>query len=194
MHLLSFIVDRMNGFHVFVIASTAYFLAGIVVSFVHPSLLRLQLAELSALRLGPAGLILKPLMGLLVLLLYCSLWPIGWLNAGKYEKTKAEDQAAQLERFRLVWQLGRGMTAPVAYAGGNGSSFEDAVVIIDATILSGPRAEYVYLERHFPGYQCCDQRVKQHKGRTFDVLQFTTASGETKTIYFDISGHLAEPQ
>jgi len=86
------------------------------------------------------------------------------------------------------------MSAPVIYAGGDGSSFEQAVVIIGGTILSGPNAEYAYIERRFPGYDCCEQRVREHKGRTFDVLQFTTAGGENKVIYFDISGHLANPQ
>jgi hypothetical protein len=193
MQLLSFTAG-MSGFNMLVITAVAYFVAGTVVSFAHPSLVRRQFADLRATEFSVAGWIVKPVMGLLVFLMYCVLWPVAWFNAGKSEKKQSARQAAQLERLRPFWRMQSAITAPVKYAGGDGSSFEDAVVVIGGTILSGPHAEYAYLERHFPGYECREQRVRQHKGRTFDVLQFTTTAGEKKVMHFDISGHLAEPQ
>jgi hypothetical protein len=58
-----------------------YLAIGAVVCFVHP-LLRRQMREafqdLTNLNLGAAAIFLKPLIGLLVLSLYCVLWPIAW--------------------------------------------------------------------------------------------------------------------
>lgn len=184
----------MNGFYPFIIVTVAYFLAGSIVSLVHPKLLRPRFSDLRTLELGLAGWLLKPLMAISVFLLFCAVWPIAWFNAGKSEKRQAAYQAAQLDRLRSFGKVRTAMTAPVKYAGGEGSSFDDAVVIIGGTILSGPHAEYAYLERLFPGYQLLEQCVREYNGRKFDVLQFTTIGGENKVIYFDISGHLPKPK
>ncbi len=86
------------------------------------------------------------------------------------------------------------MNAPVRYDGGDGSSFDQAVIILSANILSGTRAEYDYIGHRYPGYQFHRQSLTGYEGRTFDVLEFTTAAGEEKVIYFDISAHLSKPQ
>ena len=86
------------------------------------------------------------------------------------------------------------MNAPVRYTGGDGSSFDHAVIILGANVVSGPRAEHDYIERRYPGYQFYRQSLKEHNGRNYDVLEFTTAAGEKKLMHFDISAHLSKPQ
>jgi hypothetical protein len=76
---------------------------------------------------------------------------------------------------------------PIAYAGGDGSSAEKAVIIKNATGETGVSAEYAYLAKHFPGYKRGKQSLVRQEDRLFDVLEFTTADGKTMTIFFDIT-------
>ena len=106
------------------------------------------------------------------------------------ENKLQEAQAALYERLKAFGKL----NASVRYSGGDGLSFDDAIIIVGADILSGVRAEYDYIEQRYPGYQFHQQSLKEYKGRTFDVLEFTTAAGEKKAMYFDISAcYPAEP-
>jgi len=75
----------------------------------------------------------------------------------------------------------------VSYTGGDGSSFEKAVVIHGANELTGVDAEYDYLAQHYPGYHRGKQSLSFHGKRHFDVLEFTTAGGKKRTIHFDIT-------
>jgi hypothetical protein len=75
----------------------------------------------------------------------------------------------------------------ISYAGGDGSSFEKAVLIKGATEETGVHAEYEYLQKHYPGYRRGGQSLQSSKGRSFDVLELTTADGKKMTIYFDIT-------
>jgi hypothetical protein len=83
---------------------------------------------------------------------------------------------------------------PVRYAGGDGSSLDEAVIILGANILSGPRAEHDYIQQRYPGYEFHGQSLKEHDGRKYDIVEFTTAEGEKKLMHFDISAHLSKPQ
>jgi hypothetical protein len=160
-----------------------YFGIGVVVCLVHPKIIRDHIATLKDLEVGIAGVLLKPAMALLAFLFACIFWPMGWLNTAKREKK--EQQA--LERLRAFHQLTSAMKAPVTYAGGNGTSIEQAVILQGATLLSGPRAEHDFLGQHYPGYELRRQLLKEEDGRSYDVLEFTTAEAENKAIYFDIS-------
>ena len=169
-----------------------YLAIGAVVSLVHPLLrrqLRESLHDLTNIDVRIAAIFLKPLICILVFLLYCVLWPIAWLNAGKSEKKAQQAADAQLERLRPFAQIYSKINAPVTYAGGDGSSFEQAVVLVGATLLSGPRAEHDFIKRNYVGYEFRKQSLKQQNGRTYDALEFMTVDGEIKTIYFDISGY-----
>jgi len=75
----------------------------------------------------------------------------------------------------------------VSYAGGDGSSIEQAVVIKGATESTGVHAEYVWIAQRYPGYRRGTQSLRASGGRQYDVLEFTTASGEQKRVYFDIT-------
>ena len=126
-------------------------------------------------------------MALLAFLPPCVFWPIAWFNTARREKKERET----LERLRAFHQLTSAMRAPVTYAGGDGSSFERAVILQGATLLSGPRAEHDFLARHYPGYEFLRQSLEERNGHTYDVLEFTTAEGESKAIYFDISANFS---
>lgn len=169
-----------------------YLAIGVAVCFVHP-LLRRQLREsfddATNIDVRIAAIFLKPLLWILVFLSYCVLWPIAWLNAGKSEKKAQQAADAQLERLRPFAQIYSKINAPVTYAGGDGSSFEQAVILVGATLLSGPRAEYDFVERNYVGYEFRKQSLKEQSGRAYDALEFMTPEGDIKTFYFDISGY-----
>jgi hypothetical protein len=134
--------------------------------------------------------LLKPLLGCLVLSLYCVLWPIAWLRVGKSEEKTRRATDAQLEKLRPFAQIYSAMNATVRYAGGDGSSFEQAVILVGATLLSGPRAEHDFVQQNYAGYEFRKQSLIEQDGRRYDALEFVTAEGEIKTFYFDISGNL----
>lgn len=75
---------------------------------------------------------------------------------------------------------------PASYAGGDGSSFEKAIIIHASDEKSGVDAEYAYLKKHFPDYVTQSQSLKEHNGKAYDVLEFRTA-GKKRVIHFDIS-------
>jgi hypothetical protein len=173
----------MDTLHLFTAAVIAYLLVGAIVSLVHPRLFRSSLADLRGVDLGAANWIGKPLIGLLGFLLYCVFWPFGWFNANKSKR--ALD--AKFERLRPFIELHTAMNKPVRYAGGDGSSFEQAIVMVAASFINGPPAEHKYIAQHYPGHEFRRQSLKKQNGRSYDVLEFKTADGENKTLYFDIS-------
>lgn len=93
--------------------------------------------------------------------------------------------------FTLLFLFGGplGLASPpaISYSGGDGSSLEKAVIIKGATEETGVRAEYSYIEKHYPGFKRGAQSLQNSKGRMFDAIEFTTADGKKKTIYFDIT-------
>ena len=80
----------------------------------------------------------------------------------------------------------------VSYSGGDGSSFDHAIVIKAPNEQSGVPAEYAYIARHYPGYHRGSQALLGHGHRAFDVLEFTTKEGKKKTLYFDITSFLGK--
>ena len=80
-----------------------------------------------------------------------------------------------------------GKPPKVTFAGGDGSSLEKAIIVKGATEQTGVDAEYAYLAQHYPGYKLGRQSLQHVKGRSYDVLDFTTADGKKMTIFFDIT-------
>lgn len=80
----------------------------------------------------------------------------------------------------------------IKYAGGNGSSIENAVVILGADEMSGVRAEYSWLDKHFPGWKGENQSLLSQKGKDYDVMDFTLPDGSKHTIYFDITDYFGK--
>ena len=78
------------------------------------------------------------------------------------------------------------------YAGGNGETIENAIVIVNAA--SGDevvRAEYEYIMRHYGkpqvDWQMRGQALMHHNGKPYDQMNFVLNDGTEKTLYFDIS-------
>jgi hypothetical protein len=79
------------------------------------------------------------------------------------------------------------------YAGGDGSSPEEAVCIKGApSHAAGVRAESAYISRKF-GERGEDWELKEQSlteredGQRIDKMTIETAAGEVRTIYFDVS-------
>jgi len=68
----------------------------------------------------------------------------------------------------------------------DGSSYEKAIIIQDSTESAGIKAEYKWLNEHYPGYKMKKQSLSFYKGKAYDILQFKY-KGKKKKIYFDIS-------
>jgi len=69
----------------------------------------------------------------------------------------------------------------------DGSSFDRAIVLDGAILGLAPIVIREYLNDHYPGYKLQRQAVREHAGRTFDVLDISTADGGSKTLYFALS-------
>jgi len=70
----------------------------------------------------------------------------------------------------------------------DGSSFAKAVVINAPNEAAGVNQEYIYLAQQFPGYKTSGQALEQSANKSYDVVTITNASGQTITVYFDITG------
>ena len=78
---------------------------------------------------------------------------------------------------------------PSLYAGGNGSSCDNAVVLLATNEAIGVKSEYVWLTHTFPGGQRGKQAyVPPNKnGKSYDTIEWKKTDGTTVNICFDIS-------
>jgi len=88
--------------------------------------------------------------------------------------------------FLAAFTLASPLFAGVTLAGGDGSSFEKAILVQGATEATGVPAEYAYLRKHYPGYVLAKQSLLNHKDRIYDALDFTW-EGKAYRVYFDIT-------
>ncbi len=65
--------------------------------------------------------------------------------------------------------------------GRDGSSFQKAVIV------GSVRAEYLYIDRTYPGSNIISQMIVDNNGNPYDIVTITTREGEEKNIYFDVS-------
>lgn len=75
--------------------------------------------------------------------------------------------------------------APAESLDGHGVAY--AIVIKASNEREGVKAEYQWIAEHFPGYKRNRQALLNQSNRSYDEINFTTASGEFKTVYFDIT-------
>lgn len=76
----------------------------------------------------------------------------------------------------------------ITYKGGDGSSFEKAVVIVGATSsMDGVPAEGKWLKKKYGSYEKLQQGLVQHEGKFYDVITIRTEKGKEVVVYFDIS-------
>ena len=79
-------------------------------------------------------------------------------------------------------------TTHLAYTGGDGSSCQQSVVINNARFReTGELAERMWLEHRYPGYRETKQVSVNSASRHYDLIEFATVDGQTRTVYFDAS-------
>ena len=77
---------------------------------------------------------------------------------------------------------------PLTYSGGDGSSIEQAVVIRGVrNTEAGLAAETAWMRQRYPGANKTMQELADVGRKNYDVIGFTTAEGQTKSVYFDIT-------
>jgi|ERR1043166_3071610 hypothetical protein len=69
---------------------------------------------------------------------------------------------------------------------GDGSSFEQAVIIQASNESAGVAAEYAWLRARYPIYRLQLQSLQQNGNRAYDRMDIVTPQGP-RSVYFDIS-------
>ena len=77
------------------------------------------------------------------------------------------------------------------FSGGNGGSFETAVVINADHSGAGVQAEYAFVTSQC-GQRRTDwemelQKLQEHNGKPHDVLNIRLSNGQLRIFYFDVS-------
>ena len=76
---------------------------------------------------------------------------------------------------------------PVTFAGGDGSSAAEAILVKGATEATGVAAEYQWLRDHLPGCRPERQVLLDVGGRRYDQLDVVMPNGERRSVFFDIT-------
>jgi hypothetical protein len=76
---------------------------------------------------------------------------------------------------------------PAAAEGGEGGSFDTAIVIRDTNERDGVAAEYAWVREHLAGWSLMKQSLSVHAGKPYDQLQLVSPEGAMRVVYFDIS-------
>lgn len=71
----------------------------------------------------------------------------------------------------------------------DGSSFEKAIFITETHESTGVDAEYAWIRDKYPGYHTRGQAMAYHDKKPYDIIHITTADGDDKDVYFDISNY-----
>lgn len=75
----------------------------------------------------------------------------------------------------------------VKISGGNGFSFEEAIMISDCSNIEGVEQEYIEVRERFGNYQLIRQSLQDQSGRMYDVLEMKLKDDREITLYFDIT-------
>ena len=65
--------------------------------------------------------------------------------------------------------------------GRDGSSFQKAVIV------GSVRAEYLYIDRTFPGSEILSQMIVDNNGNPYDVVTILPKEGTKRDVIFDVS-------
>jgi uncharacterized protein YcfL len=74
-----------------------------------------------------------------------------------------------------------------SYSGGDGSSFENAVIINETHDGRGVDDEYAWIKIHYPYATNNGQALEYNGKKPYDILTITTRDNKTISVYFDIS-------
>jgi len=75
----------------------------------------------------------------------------------------------------------------VKVSGGNGKSFEDAIIISDCSNIEGVNQEYIELKKRFGNYRLIKQSLIQNDGKIYDLMEIQLEDGTITLVYFDIT-------
>lgn len=74
------------------------------------------------------------------------------------------------------------------YAGGNGDSYEEAVIILCTDPIKGVEYEYEWIQKFRPLHKMLSQELRFHDEIPYDVIKLKLENGQNeREIYFDIS-------
>ncbi len=69
----------------------------------------------------------------------------------------------------------------------DGLSFDTAIIIKASHESEGVRAEYQWLEQHYPGYTATRQKLRSSDSVRYDIIEIETSEGQNISIYFNIN-------
>jgi len=75
----------------------------------------------------------------------------------------------------------------VKISGGDGSSFESAIIISDCEHMEGIEQEYIEVRKKFGNYSLIRQNLMEFNQRTIDKLELRLEDGQLIEVYFDIT-------
>src|SRR5512142_1286285 len=83
---------------------------------------------------------------------------------------------------------GNDYKAIVTFGGGNGSSFEQAIIIHAPDQVSGFPSEFAFIKMHFADYPYVrkEQREKRNN-KVYDVVTLAAYDWRQRVVYFDIT-------
>jgi hypothetical protein len=79
--------------------------------------------------------------------------------------------------------------APSPYAGGDGSTVDQAVQVLAVDDNEGARLENEWIFGRFGRFRKKFGALASAEGRHFDVIRFELPDGSEHTVYFDITGY-----
>ena len=75
----------------------------------------------------------------------------------------------------------------IKISGGDGSSFENAIIISDCDHMQGIEQEYIEARKRFGNYSLIRQNLMEYNQRTIDKLELRLEDGQQIEVYFDIT-------
>ncbi|MBK8982599.1 MAG: hypothetical protein IPM38_09845 [Ignavibacteria bacterium] len=77
------------------------------------------------------------------------------------------------------------------FAGGDGTSFENAVIIKAKTSSEGISNEYMFISMLYGNpdkdWELLKQSLADHQNKSYDVMKIKLKNGEVKEVFFDIT-------
>jgi len=77
------------------------------------------------------------------------------------------------------------------FEGGDGTSFENAVIIKAKTTSEGISKEYMFISMFYGNrdkdWELIMQSLQEHNNKSFDVIEIKLKNGEVKEVFFDIT-------
>ena len=75
----------------------------------------------------------------------------------------------------------------ISYKGGNGTTKQDAIVVLVTNETEGVDAEYDYLDNKYGEYELVSQEFIGEADRQYDLLKIKLVDGTKKEVWFDIT-------